>query len=210
LKNNDVDKDRFTAAPLLPEMRDGGGLALVDRRLHYMGGVKADRDTDAADQWVLDLEMWAQGSAQWENAAPLPAPQTEAELAALRRSVHRGCPFGESAWCDRMVRRLGLESTLRPQGRPKKDQKRFLTVLFAPPDHVLLRRFDKGHSLPVMIPVTRAKLRFGILCTHSIGSMTSLSCARSVAGTCSTWSFAVPKSAKLFLAGWLTLISVAK
>ena len=48
------------------------------------------------------------------------SPHTEAELAALRRSVQRGCPFGESSWCDRMVRRLGLESTLRPQGRPKK------------------------------------------------------------------------------------------
>lgn len=33
----DIDKDRFTAAPLLPETRGGGGLALVDRKLHYMG-----------------------------------------------------------------------------------------------------------------------------------------------------------------------------
>ena len=47
------------------------------------------------------------------------APQTEAELTALRRSVNRGCPFGGSAWSDHVVRRLGLESTLRPQGRPK-------------------------------------------------------------------------------------------
>jgi putative transposase len=34
--------------------------------------------------------------------------------------VQRGSPFGEGAWCDQIVRRLGLESTLRPQGRPKK------------------------------------------------------------------------------------------
>jgi putative transposase len=47
-------------------------------------------------------------------------PQTEAELAALRRCVQRGSPFGEGAWCDQLVRRLGLESTLRPQGRRKK------------------------------------------------------------------------------------------
>jgi len=50
------------------------------------------------------------------------APQSEAELTALRRSVKRGCPFGHEAWCDRMVRRLGLESTLRRQGRPKKQK----------------------------------------------------------------------------------------
>jgi putative transposase len=47
-------------------------------------------------------------------------PQTEAELAALRRGVQRGSPFGKGAWCDQIVRRLGLESTLRPQGRPQK------------------------------------------------------------------------------------------
>jgi putative transposase len=49
------------------------------------------------------------------------APQTEAELSALRRAVNRGCPFGETFWSDHVVRRLGLESTLRPQGRPKKE-----------------------------------------------------------------------------------------
>jgi putative transposase len=47
-------------------------------------------------------------------------PQTEAELSAVRRSVRRGSPFGETPWSEEMVGRLGLESTLRPQGRPKK------------------------------------------------------------------------------------------
>jgi putative transposase len=45
-------------------------------------------------------------------------PQTEAELAALRRSVIRGVPFGGEAWQKRTVKRLGLESTLKPVGRP--------------------------------------------------------------------------------------------
>ena len=49
------------------------------------------------------------------------APHTEAELSALRRAVNRGCPFGGPFWSDQVVRRLGLESTLRPRGRPKKD-----------------------------------------------------------------------------------------
>ena len=47
-------------------------------------------------------------------------PQTEAELAAVRRSVQRSSPFGEAPWSEEMVRRLGLESPLRPQGCPKK------------------------------------------------------------------------------------------
>ena len=48
------------------------------------------------------------------------APQTQAELLALRHCVERGRPFGEDAWCGRIARKLGLESTLRPRGRPKK------------------------------------------------------------------------------------------
>ena len=47
-------------------------------------------------------------------------PQTEAELAAVRRSIRRGCPFGDETWTDNAVRKLGLETTLRPRGRPRK------------------------------------------------------------------------------------------
>ena len=47
-------------------------------------------------------------------------PQTDAELGALRRSVQRGCPYGDSTWSEKMVQQLSLESTLRPHGRPKK------------------------------------------------------------------------------------------
>ena len=84
----DIDKDRFTAAPLLPETRGGGGLALVDRKLHYMGGVKADRDTDAEDHWVLDLDKWDKGAARWENAAPLPAPRNQFSTVTLDGKIY--------------------------------------------------------------------------------------------------------------------------
>ncbi len=62
---------------------------------------------------------------------PLPRPrqwrrmvnqlQTEAELKALRRSVHRSQPYGSDDWVKRAAVTLGLESTLRPRGRPKKE-----------------------------------------------------------------------------------------
>jgi putative transposase len=51
------------------------------------------------------------------------APQTEAELAALRRSIARGSPFGHEHWTQRVAKRLGLESSLRPRGRPRKQEK---------------------------------------------------------------------------------------
>lgn len=46
-------------------------------------------------------------------------PQTEAEVEAIRRSVARGQPFGAERWIEQVVTQLGLESTLRPRGRPK-------------------------------------------------------------------------------------------
>jgi len=90
-----------------------------------------------AEQWRWgSLYRWLRGSAEDKAllaAWPLPRkaswidhvndPLTEAELAAVRRSVQRGNPFGGSAWSERATRRLGLESTLRPRGRPKKHEK---------------------------------------------------------------------------------------
>ncbi|MDZ4782993.1 MAG: transposase [Planctomycetia bacterium] len=47
-------------------------------------------------------------------------PQTDGEVAALRRSVNRGQPYGGDVWRARTIRRLGLEHTVRSQGRPRK------------------------------------------------------------------------------------------
>jgi putative transposase len=47
--------------------------------------------------------------------------ENPAELQALRRAVQRGSPFGSELWRHRIAKRLSLESTLRPRGRPRKD-----------------------------------------------------------------------------------------
>lgn len=47
-------------------------------------------------------------------------PQTDAEVQAVRRSIERGAPFGGDRWTSTTAARLGLESTLRPRGRPRK------------------------------------------------------------------------------------------
>ena len=47
-------------------------------------------------------------------------PFTEEELEALRKSAQRGTPFGSKAWTAKVVKRLGLEHTTRPRGRPRK------------------------------------------------------------------------------------------
>jgi putative transposase len=89
-----------------------------------------------AEHWRWgSLHRWLRGSADDKGllaAWPLPrkagwmdhvnAPFTERELAAVRKCVQRGSPYGEANWSKRTIRQLGLESTVRPQGRPKKSK----------------------------------------------------------------------------------------
>jgi putative transposase len=63
------------------------------------------------------LSVWPlEHARRW--LALLNAPDMEAELEALRRSVRRRCPCGELSWSDQTVRRPSLEMTVRPHGRP--------------------------------------------------------------------------------------------
>lgn len=86
------------------------------------------------ESWCEVLWRWsslaqrATGGEHWLQAGPVPLPanwaelvrqpQTEPELAALRNSLQRGAPFGSAHWTKLAAHRLGLESTLRPRGRP--------------------------------------------------------------------------------------------
>ncbi len=47
-------------------------------------------------------------------------PITEKELERLRQSVNRQSPYGNPSWQIQVSKQLGLESTLRPRGRPGK------------------------------------------------------------------------------------------
>ena len=42
----------------------------------------------------------------------------------VQQSLLRGVPLGDAAWISRIAKRLGLDSTLRPRGRPRKDEKK--------------------------------------------------------------------------------------
>ena len=55
---------------------------------------------------------------QWRRLVN--TPQTDAELESLRRSVKRGQPYGSEGWIERVVKKLGLESSVRARGRPRK------------------------------------------------------------------------------------------
>jgi putative transposase len=87
---------------------------------------------DRAEAWPWSSLAWRPSGqrlallSDWPVACPrnwvatVNAVQSEAKLTALRQSVARGTPFGEERWTRRVAKRLGLESSLRPRGRPKK------------------------------------------------------------------------------------------
>ncbi|MGB4076608.1 MAG: transposase [Minisyncoccia bacterium] len=48
-------------------------------------------------------------------------PQTETEEEALERSLEKNIPYGGSEWVNGIIKKYGLEQTLRSVGRPKKN-----------------------------------------------------------------------------------------
>jgi len=126
-----VYQGRFKSFPV----QDDDHLYTVARYVER-NAVRANLTRRAEDWRWGSLFRWSRGAADdkallsaWPAArkpgwvAYVNAPQTESELQAVRRSVQRGNPFGDETWVDRTVRHLGLQTTLRPRGRPKKQRK---------------------------------------------------------------------------------------
>jgi putative transposase len=69
----------------------------------------------------------------YEELSPLPKvrqrkwaekvhqPMEEAHLDAIRRSSATGLPYGDPTWVKRLAKRLDLDLTIRPRGRPRKE-----------------------------------------------------------------------------------------
>lgn len=62
-----------------------------------------------------DIDVRAEGWLERVNE-----PLSAGDFQRLRLSVDRGRPFGQESWTTETARRLGLESTLRSRGRPRK------------------------------------------------------------------------------------------
>jgi putative transposase len=54
----------------------------------------------------------------WQSELNRSLPQKKLE--AIRQSIRRGRPLGDDKWLTRIVKKLKLEQTLRPRGRPRK------------------------------------------------------------------------------------------
>jgi putative transposase len=64
------------------------------------------------DDWPIDRPR------NWRSLVNEPIEQTEQKR--LQASFERGRPLGSDAWTLRMAGRMGLQYTLNPRGRPKK------------------------------------------------------------------------------------------
>ncbi len=55
---------------------------------------------------------------QWAQQVHLPL--ADGTLAAMRRSAASGLPYGDAYWVKHLAKRLNLNLTIRPRGRPRK------------------------------------------------------------------------------------------
>lgn len=124
-----VWQGRFKAFPV---QKDGHLLALL--RYVERNALRANL-VSRAEEWRWSSLAWRPSGTRPEMLADWPIdcpadwvarvnrPQSKAEEDALKRAIERGTPFGSERWVARIASRLGLESTLRPRGRPPKTKK---------------------------------------------------------------------------------------
>ena len=86
---------------------------LMPNHFHLVLWPHDDGDLSRWMQWLARGNDWL----DWVNR-----PQSEAELAALRKCIQRGMPYGNESWQHATAERLGLEASLHPRGRPRQSE----------------------------------------------------------------------------------------
>jgi putative transposase len=125
-----VWQGRFKAFPIQQDEHFLTVLRYVERNALRAGIAPSAHDW----LWGSLRARTARGGSDLLSASPVPLPkswtrlvnepQTDAEVAAIRGSIERGRPFGNSTWMRLAATKLGLESSLRPRGRPRKGAKK--------------------------------------------------------------------------------------
>jgi putative transposase len=118
---------RFKAFPVQDDDHLSTVLRYVERN-----ALRAELVSRAEDWKWSSLPGWLRGDTLLWRGEPtvrdeawltrVNEPLSDSDLRRLRRSAARGRPFGDDTWTRETARRLGLESCLRPQGRPRKEQ----------------------------------------------------------------------------------------
>lgn len=124
-----VWQGRFKAFPIQQDEHFLAVLRYVERNALRAGLVKSAEDWP----WGSLRSRIARGGSDLLAAPPVELPkgwrrlvsqpQSETEVSAVRASIARGRPFGGETWTRLAATKLGLESTLRPRGRPRTEKK---------------------------------------------------------------------------------------
>ncbi len=120
-----VWQGRFKAFPVQDDDHLVAVLRYVERN-----ALRAELVARAEDWKWSSLPSWLGGDPLlWRGKPAVRAkkwlervnePLSLGDLQRLRTSVERGRPYGDDSWTNQTARRLGLESTLRSRGRPRK------------------------------------------------------------------------------------------
>ena len=91
---------------------------------------------DRAEDWMWSSLRWWSSRVRpdWLSNWPAVRPrnwkqrvnqaESERELEAMRRSVNREAPYGSDRWVKLTAKRLDLEFSIRPRGRPRNQPKK--------------------------------------------------------------------------------------
>jgi putative transposase len=120
---------RFKSFPIEQDPHFLRACRYVERNALRSGLVERAEDWRWGSLWrrqqVADERRILLGPSDWPVSPPrnwtavVNRAESEEELEALRQCVKRGAPFGEPDWQTRIAAKLGLESALRPRGRPR-------------------------------------------------------------------------------------------
>lgn len=98
-------------------VKNAGRYAWSSFRLHGLGEVDELVDPLIAYEEISPRPKVRQR--KW--AERVHEPIEEVQLLAIRRSNATGLPYGDPAWVKRLAKRLELDLTIRPRGRPRKN-----------------------------------------------------------------------------------------
>jgi putative transposase len=99
--------------------------SLVERAEDYRWSSYLAHGQGEPNEWLDRLVPFEQLSPyvavrkrKWSEKVHDPLP--ESTLASIRRSNTTGLPYGNPAWVEKLAKKLDLDLTIRPRGRPRK------------------------------------------------------------------------------------------
>ena len=117
-KSFPVETDDYFYQVMRYTERNARRADLVSKAEEWQWGSLWTRQYGLAEHRAMLSDWPMPRSRRWVQYVNEPA--TDAEREAIRRSCRRGSPYGSADWTKKTAKKLGLESTLRSPGRPKK------------------------------------------------------------------------------------------